>query len=391
MKTSNTSERIVVVGGGISGLSIAVRLVQSGLPVTVLEASKLGFGASTRNQGWLYSGAWFAPAQPKLSGLCRDAFEQTLKFCPQCVVPGHDGMLFIFSEMSSNTSRWTEAWGAVGIPFGRLSPEAVAKRAPALDSSSVQYAFQLPDRAIRPEILLEHLAATARNAGVEIRPDTPVLEFLQERDSIMGVVTGGGETLRARLVILAANVGGAQLGPTNFSNSIVEQPEYTRVALKTHLTAVKPEAARWPLCVVDAEGFNHIPHGTHSVFGTARWSAVPKWDDIQIIVEERDRLRDYIVRFFPGVKRGQFETTEWAGTTVQAMHVDQIEPGIAPMPTVIDHSKEPPHAQNLLSVFPGRASLGPQLAEMARETVLEKIGSRTIEVRQPPWSSDRLD
>ena len=57
----HTSSRIVIVGGGISGLSIAARLAQAGMPVTLLEASHLGFGASTRNQGWLFSGAWFAP------------------------------------------------------------------------------------------------------------------------------------------------------------------------------------------------------------------------------------------------------------------------------------------------------------------------------------------
>jgi len=51
--SSHHANRVVIVGGGVAGLSIAVRLAQSGLPVTVLEASKLGHEASTRNQGWL--------------------------------------------------------------------------------------------------------------------------------------------------------------------------------------------------------------------------------------------------------------------------------------------------------------------------------------------------
>ena len=42
---------------------------------------------------------------------------------------------------------------------------------------------------------------------------------------------------------------------------------------------------------------------------------------------------------------------------------EQIEPELTPMPTVIDHEHEAPQASNLLSVFPGRASLWPQLAE----------------------------
>ncbi len=39
------SKRILIVGGGVSGLSIATRLAQAGFPVLVLEAAELGFGA----------------------------------------------------------------------------------------------------------------------------------------------------------------------------------------------------------------------------------------------------------------------------------------------------------------------------------------------------------
>ena len=43
------SSRVVIVGGGFAGLSVAARLAQSGLPVTLLESARLGFQASTRN------------------------------------------------------------------------------------------------------------------------------------------------------------------------------------------------------------------------------------------------------------------------------------------------------------------------------------------------------
>src|SRR4029078_4058375 len=134
---------------------------------------------------------------------------------------------------------------------------------------------------------------------------------------------------------------------------IVEQMEYTRVTLKTHLVAVQPQMAAWPFCVVDAEGFNHIPHAQHSVFGSSRWSIVSQSDKDRVVPEELDRLWGRVERFYPLFKRDSLKPTGWAGTTVQAMHIDQVEPGLAPLPTVIDHDQEPPHAQNLLSVFSG--------------------------------------
>ena len=84
----STSHRVVVVGGGFAGLSAAARLSQCGLPVTLCEqTAHAGFGASTRNQGWLYSGGWFAPRQRELAQLCRESLERTIRFCPDCLEP----------------------------------------------------------------------------------------------------------------------------------------------------------------------------------------------------------------------------------------------------------------------------------------------------------------
>jgi hypothetical protein len=56
------------------------------------------------------------------------------------------------------------------------------------------------------------------------------------------------------------------------------------------------------------------------------------------------------------------------------------------MPTVIDHEHKPPQSSNLLSVFPGRASLWPQLAEATRLFVLEKLQEGNLQIASPPWS-----
>jgi len=46
----------VVVGGGLAGLSTAMALAERGRPVLLLEARRLGFGASGRNGGFLSAG-----------------------------------------------------------------------------------------------------------------------------------------------------------------------------------------------------------------------------------------------------------------------------------------------------------------------------------------------
>jgi glycine/D-amino acid oxidase-like deaminating enzyme len=386
----HTSKRIVVVGGGIAGLSIAARVAQAGLPVTVLEASHVGVGASTRNQGWLYSGAWFAPDQPDLARMCYESLQQTVRFSPECLEPGCGSMVHLISEARTDPGRWTSAWNATGIPYEALAPAALFERFPGLAISQARHAFELPDRAIRSDLLLRRLAAAAEQAGAEIRPGTAVTRLIQKGDSVQGVRTIHGETIPARLVILAGNVAGGFLFPGFGAEAVGSQAEVALVVVKTHLVAVRPGIAEWPLCVVDAEGFNHIPHPPNSVLGINRFVPVSHGDDEQMIPNEVERLWNSMRRFFPDFRRDDHTVIEWAGNTVQAMHVDQIEAGRAPRPTIVDHERESPTVTNLLSAFPGRSSLWPQLAELARQAVLQKLDPIQTRVATPPWGNPDL-
>lgn len=382
---SHTATRIVVVGGGVSGLSIAARLAQAGLPVTVLEASRLGFGASTRNQGWLISGAWFAPEQPELARMCHESLQQTLKFAPECVEPACGQMVYLAENAETDVSRWTSAWTAAEIPYRCLTSEDLFERFPDLALSRAQHAFELPDRAIRTDVLLRRLAAAATKAGAEIRSGTPVARLCRRGGRVQGVETGHGETIPARLVILAGNSKGGFLYPGFGAEAVGSQSDVALVAQKSHLIALKPEISRWPLCVVDAGGFNHIPHPPSSVFGSNRWLPVQDAEDQRADAGEIQRIWDHLRRLFPDIRREDHAVVEWAGTTIQAMHVDQIEPGRAPLPTVVDHAREHPRVENLLSVFPGRASLWPHLAEQTTRVVLQKMEAVETRVAAPPW------
>jgi glycerol-3-phosphate dehydrogenase len=381
--TTNGSRRIVIVGGGISGLSIAVRLSQSGLPVVLLEAGALGRVASSKNQGWLYSGAWFAPRQPQLARMCHESLKQTIRFCPDCLEPATRSMIYVVTTPGANPADWTNAWEACGLPYENV-PLNVVLDETQIPESAVQHAFRLPDRAIRCDTLLERLTAKAEYQGVDIRTESSVTALLKSGDQVRGVVTAKREEIEARLVILAANVGGAGLWPETSTTCL--QTEFTRVALKTHCLAIRPTLATTPFCLVDRDGLNHIPHGPASVFGTSRWIPVLDRTYQQAIGTELERLRNLVANLYPRCRFEEHQIDEWAGTTVQAMHVDQVEPGLAPMPTVIDHEREPPCLTNLLSVFPGRASLWPQLAEATRNVVLDKLKVGSPPTAMPPWA-----
>jgi glycine/D-amino acid oxidase-like deaminating enzyme len=128
----------------------------------------------------------------------------------------------------------------------------------------------LPDRSFRLDVLLSELAATAANAGVEIRTQTPVNRLEPAGNRIEGVVTATGEEIAARLVILAGGSSGFQLCAEFYSQLAGSQHEVELVPLKAHLVAFQPEVGRLPFCIADAGGFNHLPHPPASVFGSGR-------------------------------------------------------------------------------------------------------------------------
>ncbi len=384
---TETCERIVVVGGGFAGLSIAARLAQSGLPVTLLEAGQLGIDASTRNQGWLHSGAYFAREHPQLARQCHESLEQTLKFCPEAIEPDCPEMLYVFTNMASQRSTWTDAWDAAGIPYQEVPHDEACHQLAGVAPDRIQHAYRLPDRSFRPHVLLETLAAAARGMGAEIRTQTAVTNLLHDDRCVFGVRTGPGEEIHASRVVLATGAVVIPESSTELTPHVGEQSDYTRVILKTHLVSVQPELERSPFCVVDDDGFNHLPHWQTSVFGNGHWPVVHDATHRSVDEEAVDLLWQQIGKYFPIIHLHKCKSIrEWAGTTMQILHVDQVEPGHAPLPTIVNHRHDSPQYEHLWSVSPGRATLWAHLAEEFRKVILDDFGGLQSRSVMPPWA-----
>ncbi|MFK7818720.1 MAG: NAD(P)/FAD-dependent oxidoreductase [Planctomycetaceae bacterium] len=385
------TERVVVVGGGFAGLATAAKLATEHIPVTLLEGSQLGNEASTQNQGWLYSGAWYARRDLEMARLCYESLQQTIRFCPECLEPGHTGMLYFSCQSADEMAPWVEAWKKAGIPHEPLSAESAAEKLPGFNPNKVFAPYLLPDRSIRTDVLIGRLAEVAMDAGVNIRTGARVREFVREDDAVTGVLLCDGERIDASLVVIATGASGSELWGQVSDRKPGGQQIHERVALLGHLVATTPGIGAWPFCAVDADGFNHMPHLSidqrTSVFGTGSWSCVPPTERVKASQGEFDRIQAHIDSFVPAAKLVAEETCCWFGVTVQAMHIDQVYPGRVPYPTVLDHSIEPPNLRNVISVYPGRATLWSNLAEQVANYVSDRFDHKRSEaIASPPWA-----
>jgi glycine oxidase len=387
MPSASRSNRVIIVGGGVTGLATAMRLVQMRHAVTLLEQRQLGSRASTRNEGWLRSGADIAPDHPELSRLCFNGVLATLAFCPECVEPGHDGMWYCLPDKA--VERWLPAWEASGVPYSPVSISEVLKQVPYLEPGQETHTFRLPDRSIRGDVLLRKMMDSALQSGVELRLHTSVARLLTNHDMVVGVETSLGEQITASLVVLAANTANARL-LSEVSGKEHSAPQgYSLVPLKTHLIATAAGPSSLPLCFPEKEGFHYLPHGPGCVFGTNRWQAAKSPHDVELVPSELERLRDLAAEAFPGFGGLSSETLAWTETTMQPLTAESQEARapIAAWPVAIDHGTAPRPLRGVISAYAGRATLWPVISEMVSELAALKIGAATSSVARLPWET----
>ena len=369
-------------------MSIAAAVARQGLPVTLLESSRIGFAASTKNQGWLHSGAWFARSNAELAGKCWQSFQQVIRFSPDSLEPGHTGMLY-FLPNDGNASEWTNAWDSVDIPWQEVPITRVSDLVPGIQIDAVSHVFRLPDRSIQPHVLIKDITDVATSSAVRIQTGVRVSGFDIDSGKVKGVMTSCGRRFETSFVVVATNADRNELTQIVGDDCAAEQSLYRRVTLQGDLVATTPQLCNEPFCVMDDDGLNHMPHankedGRISVFGNNNWRVVPTHETRGPCEAQADHIFERLNRFFPDVAFAS--SKQWCGRTVQAMHVDQIEPGQVPLPTVIDHSHEACRLSNLISVYPGRASLWPQLASDAVEVILARVGRPVPLTASPPWA-----
>ena len=101
---------VVVVGGGFTGLSAALHLAEAGVPVTVLEAAEIGWGASGRNNGQVI---------PTLSRLDPDQIVAAV------VSLGIFGLLWAIDSLATLLPHPADNWLLALSLLGRFTPFAL--------------------------------------------------------------------------------------------------------------------------------------------------------------------------------------------------------------------------------------------------------------------------
>lgn len=212
-------KRIVIIGGGVIGCSIAWRLAREGAAVTVLERGRVGKEASWASAGMIAPQAEAQAAGPffQLCLRARDTFEAALEMlrADSDVDPEYDraGILHLaLNDQERDELQQLAEWqAAAGGTVEELTASAARELEPAI-SAQVVCALRMPlERRVENRRLTRAYATAASAKGAALVEGATAKEVLSNGTNGSGVRCIDGRVFNADVVINAAGAWAGEL------------------------------------------------------------------------------------------------------------------------------------------------------------------------------------
>jgi heterotetrameric sarcosine oxidase gamma subunit len=207
--------RVVVVGGGVIGASVAYHLAHMGMPdVVLLERDRLTSGTTWHAAGLMATFGSTSQTSTELRMYTRDLYARLEAETGQATGLKQVGLIELAIEPGRlEEYRRVAAFNRLcGVEVHEISPDEVAKRFPLARVDDVLAGFYIPaDGRVNPVDVTMSLAKGARMRGARIIEGVPVTGFLRSRGVVTGVRTPRGD-VEAEYVVNCAGMWARQLG-----------------------------------------------------------------------------------------------------------------------------------------------------------------------------------
>ncbi len=225
--TFHASPDVVVIGGGIIGCSIALRLAQARLQVLVIDRGEPGMEASSAAAGMLAAQGetteidLFAELCLESRGLYAGFVEEIEALSGERAGYRRDGELLLAANEAERKSLEgiVEAQSRAGLAIERLARKELEARAPGLAPEVETGVFIPGDHTVNNEKLMQLLVEAARRSGVRFSPHTIAAGFETSNGRAVSVqvrssssLSTATEPVPASHFVLAAGVWSGELG-----------------------------------------------------------------------------------------------------------------------------------------------------------------------------------
>jgi len=196
---------VIVVGGGVMGLSTAFHLAEAGVDVLLLERDELGSGSTCRAAGGVRA-QFSDPANIDLARRSLAAFERFGQRPGAEIDLRQHGYLFLLDDEADVAAfeAGVRLQNELGVPSRMLTVDQALELSPLVVGDGVlAAAFSPTDGHCTPEAVVQGYARGARALGARIRPHCEVTGIEVTDGAITGVRTTRGLVDTSTVVVTA--------------------------------------------------------------------------------------------------------------------------------------------------------------------------------------------
>ncbi len=200
------STTVVVIGGGIVGLTAALALAERNIPVVLLEKGRLAGEQSSRNLGWVRKTSRLADDIPLAQAADRLWSEMAAR--TGCDVGYRQaGIMFIArtaAQMAMHEN-WLQSVQPLALDSQLLSAQQIAAQVPGGQGKWAGGIYTASDGRAEPTLASSAIAKAAQARGAIIIEHCAVRTLSTSAGKVSGVVTEKGE-IRCDQVLLAGGI-----------------------------------------------------------------------------------------------------------------------------------------------------------------------------------------
>lgn len=220
MATMDQTTDVAIIGGGISGCSIAYFLRKAGVDVTVFDSGDIGAEASSAAAGiiaplgslsgpgayadlLLESCSLFADLIPALESASGISVEYT-----------QSGTLYIARGQHSvhNLRKRMQEWQPLGLEISWCDGNESRDYEPALALDVMAAVYVPRDGQLKAPKLTRAYARAASALGATLRDHTEIVNVQRQNGRVTGIITAEGETIACKHLVIAAGAWAARCG-----------------------------------------------------------------------------------------------------------------------------------------------------------------------------------